>query len=413
MAVFGDSAANPPEVNYWTLMAGDHGASATTAAAAHQALADTLTTTMSMMEGNAASTAAGGWQGIGGVSMLANATEMTAVMSLAVAWLQEGSILAAQIVDAYTLALESMIPGEVCTTNRTTQAGLISTNIGQNTPAIIALELEYMGHFWTQNASMMATYQAVVSAALAALATPPPFNPAFADPAGPLAGVVQAGADAATGSLQSGFQSVTQTASSAVPATQAPASTATDGMSQAMGMPMQMVGMLGQLPQMAGQLPQMFGQVPQMLSQAVQLPMGMLGQLGNAGNLGAAGAPVDAASSATLSNAALSTGGAGLGGGGGIGGGGTGVVPSSFTRPASSFAAPNAPKLPTGFGGANAAPEPVAGSAPSGMGGGSGLYGAPAAMAREGGGSSSEKAPTRTMQLTARPAMDRGDRQRN
>ena len=138
-------------------------------------------------------------------------------MSLAVAWLQEGSILAAQIVDAYTLALESMIPGEVCTTNRTTQAGLIATNIGQNTPAIIALELEYMGHFWTQNASMMATYQAVVSAALAALATPPPINPAFADPAGPLAGVVQAGADAAAGSLQSGFQSVTQTASSAVP----------------------------------------------------------------------------------------------------------------------------------------------------------------------------------------------------
>jgi hypothetical protein len=183
-------------------------------------------------------------------------------------------------------------------------------------------------------------------------------------------------------------------------------------MSQAMSMPMQMVGMLGQLPQMAGQLPQMLGQAPQMLSQAVQLPMGMLGQLGSAGNLGAAGAPVDAVSSATLSNAALSTGGAGLGGGGGIGGGGTGVVSSSFTRPASSFAAPNAPKLPAGFGGANAAPEPVGGSAPSGMGSG-GLYGAPGAMGREGAGASSEKAPTRTMQLTARPAMDRGDRQRN
>ena len=39
MVAFGDSAANPPEVNYWTLMAGDHGASATAAAAAHQALA--------------------------------------------------------------------------------------------------------------------------------------------------------------------------------------------------------------------------------------------------------------------------------------------------------------------------------------------------------------------------------------
>jgi PPE-repeat protein len=413
MAAFGDSGANPPEVNYWTLMAGDHGASATAAAAAHQALADTLTTTMGMMEGNAASTAAGGWQGIGGVSMLANATEMTGVMSLAVAWLQEGSMLAAQIVDAYTLALESMIPGEVCTTNRVTQQGLIDTNIGQNTPAIIALELEYMGHFWTQNASMMATYQAVVSAALAALATPPPINPAVANPAGPLAGVVQAGSDAAAGSLQSGFQGVSQTAGTAAPATQAPAGAATDGMSQAMSMPMQMVGQLSQFGQMAGQLPQMLGQAPQMLSQAVQLPMGMLGQLGNTGGLGGAGAPVDAASTATLSQAAMSTGGAGIGGGGGgIGSGGSGVVPSSFTRPASSFTAPNAPKLPTGFGGVNAAPEPVAGSAPSGMGSG-GLYGAPAAMGREGAGSSTEKAPARTMQLTARPATDGGQRRRN
>src|SRR5205085_1839827 len=100
------------------------------------------------------------------------------------------------------------------------------------------------------------------------------------------------------------------------------------------------------------------------------------------------------------------------GSGGGIGGGGSGVVPSSFTRPASSFAAPNQPKLPGGFTGATAAPEPVAGSAQSGM-GGSGLYGAPAAMARDGERSSTERAPGRAMQLTARPVMDGGDRQRN
>src|ERR1700716_1732714 len=135
MAAFGDSAANPPEVNYWTLMAGDHGASATAAAAAHQTLADTLTSVMGLMQGNAASTAAAGWQGVGGVSMLANATEMSTVMSMAVAWLQEGSMLAIQIVDAYTLAAQTMIPGEVCTTNRVTQHGLIDSNvIGQNTP---------------------------------------------------------------------------------------------------------------------------------------------------------------------------------------------------------------------------------------------------------------------------------------
>src|SRR5258708_25299056 len=194
-----------------------------------------------------------------------------------------------------------MIPGEVCTPTRVPQSGLTATNIGQTTPAIIALELEYMGHFWTQNASMMATYQAVVSAALAALATPPPINPAVADPAAPLAGVVQAGADAAAGSLQAGFQGVSQTAGTAAPAAQAPATAATDGMSQAMSMPMQMVGQFGQ---MAGQLPQMLGQAPQLLSQAVQLPMRLLGPFANAGGLGGARAPGDAAR-ATLSQAPL------------------------------------------------------------------------------------------------------------
>jgi hypothetical protein len=241
----------------------------------------------------------------------------------------------------------------------------------------------------------MATYQAVVSAALGALATPPPINPAFANPAGPLAGVVQAGGDAVAGSLQAGFQGVSQTAGTAAPAAQAPAAAATDGMSQAMSMPMQMIGQFGQ---MAGQLPQMLGQAPQLLSQAVQLPMGLLGPLANAGGLGNAGAPVDAAS-ATLSQTAMPTGGGAAFGG--VGSGGSGVVPSSFTRPASSFSTPNQPKLPGGFTGATAAPEPIAGSAQSGM-GGSGLYGAPAAMAREGDRSSTEKAPTRTMQVTAR-----------
>ena len=41
-----------------------------------------------------------------------------------------------------------MIQVPVCTTNRTTQAGLVATNIiGQNTPAIIGLDTEYFGHF--------------------------------------------------------------------------------------------------------------------------------------------------------------------------------------------------------------------------------------------------------------------------
>jgi hypothetical protein len=116
---------------------------------------------------------------------------------------------------------------------------------------------------------------------------------------------------------------------------------------------------------------------------------------------------------AGLSQASLTSSTAGLGGGGG--GGGVGMpggapVASTFTRPASSFNAPAAPKLPGGWNGATAAPEPVP-AAPSSMGGG-GLYGAPAAMGRDQ-GASSEKAPARQMQLTGHPAANRGDRHQN
>ncbi|MDA2893404.1 PPE family protein [Mycolicibacterium sp. BiH015] len=410
MAVYGDAAANPPEVNYWTLMAGDHGASATASAVAQQTLADVLASQIAVLEGTAMSTAASGWQGLGSTGMVAHASGLSAVMGLAVAWLQEGSLTAMQIVDAYTLAMESMIPGPVCTENRTTQAGLIATNwFNQNFPGIVGLEVQYMEHFWVQNASLMSTYQSVVTAALGVLSTPPPFAPNLANPTAPLAGVVQAGAGVAANSLQAGFQAVNQTASAAAPAAQAPASAATQGISQAMSMPMQMAGQMGQ---MFGQAPQMLGMVPQMLSQAVQLPMGMLGQLSSAGNLTGTGA--EAADADTLDSA---TGGAPVGAafssgaGGGIGGGGTGVVPSTYTRPASSFTTPNQPKLPGGFGGA-IAPEPVPATA-SGM-GGSGLYGAPPmAGQQQGAGTNHERGQGRTMQLAARPDFDGGSRHRN
>ncbi|MDG4667960.1 PPE domain-containing protein [Mycobacterium sp. 236(2023)] len=408
MPTYGDAAANPPEVNYWTLMAGDHGASAAASAVAQQTLADVLASQIAVLEGGAASTAAGGWQGLGSTGMVAHASGLSGVMGMAVAWLQQGSITAMQIVDAYTLAMDSMIPGPVCTENRVTQSGLIATNwFNQNIGPIIGLEVQYTEHFWVQNASLTSTYQSVVTAALGVLSTPPPFAPNLANPAGPLAGVVQAGAGVAANSLQSGFQAVSQTASTAAPAAQAPAAMASQGLSSMMGMPMQMAGQMGQI---FGQAPQMLGQVPQMLSQAVQLPMGLLGQLSSAGNL--TGAEGDAVDSDLMS----STGGAPVGAaftsgaGGGIGGGGSGVVPSTYTRPASSFNTPNQPRLPGGFGAA-AAPEPLPVNA-TGM-GGNGLYGAPPMAGRDAAGSSSERAPGRTMQLAARPEFDGGSRNRN
>ncbi|BBZ15023.1 PPE domain-containing protein [Mycobacterium branderi] len=414
MTLYGDSAANPPEVNYYTLTAGDHAVSAAAAAAGHQALADMLTSEMAMMGVNAASTAAGGWQGIGGAAMVMSAAQFVEVMGLAVAWLQEASMTAGEIVEAYQAAFEGMVPGPVSDTNRATQFALVQTNfIGQNTPAIVALDGDYYGHHWPTNASWMASFEAVVSAALPVLATPAPFLPTASNPAAPAAGVGAAAAQAgASAGMQASTQAMTQSATAVGPASEAagtPASSATE-MTSFLG---QGMSMIGELPQAAGQIPQTLGQLPQLAGSLPQMASGLLGPLQTMGaGLGAQNVAEPAA--ALSSEAALASAGAGTGAGAGGGGAGFGgaSLASTFTRPVSSFSTPAQPKLPGGWTGGPTAPEPVAaGAQPSGMGGG-GLYGAPAAMGREG-GASSEKPPTRTMQITARPAVDRGDRQRN
>jgi hypothetical protein len=163
---------------------------------------------------------------------------------------------------------------------------------------------------------------------------------------------------------------------------------------------------------MAGQAPQMLNQLPQMLGQMPQMATGLLGPLTSTfSSLGNGTLAADPAA-ATLSQTAVSAGGGG-GGGGGIGAPGAGVV-SSFTRPSSSFNAPNPPKLPTGWSAPSEPPAAVGSSAQPMAGGMGGLYGAPgaAAMGRDG-GASAEKGPARTVQLTGRPAPNRGDNREN
>ena len=176
-----------------------------------------------------------------------------------------------------------------------------------------------------------------------------------------------------------------------------------------------MGSMLGTVGSMAGQvgsaaqpLMTVAGAFPQLASQVPSLFSSMLGPLSSGSGLGAA----DAAGLGSVSAAPALAG--ALAGGGGAGGGGllsAGGMASTFVRPASSFAEPAAPKLPGGWQGGGGAAEPVA-AQPSGVGGG-GLYGAPAAMGRDGGSSTLEKAPPKTMQVTARSAANRGEHQRN
>ena len=417
--IFGDWAGTPPEAHYYALVAGDHAASATLAATAHQVLADAMTTEGAVMAANTSSTAAEGFIGVGGTAMMLSAAQLHAAMELVSAWMQAASVAAGTIVEAYHTAEVTMVPGLVCDTNRTTQAGLVASNvIGQHTPAIIALDTEYFGEHWPHNAAVMAAYQTAVVGVLETLAVPPPLAPLTGNPAGPLAGVAQAAAQGGTNAaMHAGLQSMNETAGAVQPTEQA-AAAPTAGASQAMSSMAPMLGQFGQIASMAGQLPQMAGQLPQMLGQLPQMATGLLGPLtsgmSSMGGAGAAG--TEPVTSAALSQASLTPGGGlgaagGGGGGGGFGAGGPGVV-SSFTRPTSSFNAPNQPKLPAGWTAVNEPPAAMAAAAQPAAGGTGGLYGAPAAMAGRDGGAAEDKAPARTMQLTGQPAANRGsDRQ--
>jgi len=406
---FVDAAAFTPEINYQLMSSGDLGASLMAAGAAHQSLADMLIAEMIQMGFNTSSTAAVSWQGPGGQMMQMSAGEFITILEAASIWIQTASQQALEVVAAHQAAVQAMIPAEVAITNRVTQGGLVGTNFfGQNTPAINALDAQYAG-FWINNAGQRSVYGSVVSMALGLLSTPAPLAPMAPNPAGPAVGVAEAAAQAGA---QSGVQAAGQTMTTAA---DAPVAGGAAAGTPAQSVMSSMIGSVGSLAGQAGSVFQPAMQVanafPQLASQGPSLLSSMLGPL--SGAMSGSGL-TDAAAGLGPSAAGPALAGAGaLAGGGGAGGGGllsASAMGSTFVRPASSFSAPTAPTLPGGWQETAAAVEPAA-AQPSAVGGG-GLYGAPAALGREG-SASTEKAPPKTMQVTARSAADRGERQRN
>ena len=398
MSEFGDAAVVDPATNHILMRSGDQGASLLDAAAAHESIADMLLAEMAAMGLNTASTQMVAWQGPGGVMMVMSAGQFIAICEAASAWARISMTQATEVAAAHATALQSMIPAEVATANRVTQHGLVMTNaFGIHSPEIFYLDGQY-GEFWVQNATARSSYGSVVSAALAALAEPAPFSPDAADPAAPAAGVAQAAAqDSAQGSLQASAKTMTQAADAPLKdAASGPGATMSSMVGQLGGIAGQVGSSFGQITQVGGQLPSLLGQAPQMFS-------GMLGPLSSS-VMGANGST--AAALAPEAAGAITPSLGGLGSGAGVLNG-PAAVSSSFVRPASSFSAPTEPTLPGGWQGGAAA---EAGSArPAGLGGG-GLYGAPAALARDAQGSQQAERPGRTMQIAARPS--RGEPQR-
>ena len=258
MGAWGDAAALPPELNYTLHSMGDLGESLTQAAAGHEMLADMLIAEMTAMGLNTSTTAMVAWQGPGGVMMQMSAQEFIEVCALASMWARMSGTQAAEVVAAHSQALQNMVPAEVSLANRTSYAALAGSNLlGQNTPAMIALDAQYYGVFWTNNAIQRSAYGGVATSALGAISEPAPFSPTAADPAGAAAAVAQdAGSSAGEGAFQASASSMGDVA---------------DGGGSAAG---SMGSMGGQFSSLFGsaveplasagqQLPSMFSQAPQ------------------------------------------------------------------------------------------------------------------------------------------------------
>jgi PPE-repeat protein len=280
------------------------------------------------------------WAGLAGAANVARGTalNMGGLQPLATHCAKH-VLLAQAAVDAYTMARPSVIPSLACNANRDLWTLLNGTNwFGQNTPGIVASDIEYFGHFWTNNSSVGTLY-ATTLAAVAAAASDPSL-------------LVSSAASPMTTGLGSAASLVSQTAQTAgTDAAQAPAEGAqlvgSTGSSTS-GASSQMTSMLTSAPQTLMGAVQPLTQAPMQAAQSGLGPLQSLTGMFMGANsplaaetagLGALGAPLGAGGAAA--------GGMGAGGGG-IGGLGSSAASlTSFTQPASTFE-PETGGRPTG-----------------------------------------------------------------
>ena len=199
-----DFAALPPEVNSGLMYAGPGSGPMLTAAAAWDNLAADLYMTASSY-GLVISDLINGWLGPSSVAMAAAAAPY-ALWLVTTADQAEGTAAQAKAAAAaYEAAFAMTVPPPAIAANRALLMALVATNFfGQNTPAIMATEAEYV-EMWAQDAAAMYGYQA---AALAASVLTPFTVPAqTTSPAG-LAGQAGAVAQALGTSAGTGAQVV-------------------------------------------------------------------------------------------------------------------------------------------------------------------------------------------------------------
>jgi PPE-repeat protein len=222
--------AIPPEINSARMYAGPGSGPMIAASAAWDALADDLYLTASAY-GSTVTDLTSSWLGPSSLSMAAAAATYVSWISATAGQAEQTAAQAKAAVAAYEAAFAMTVPPPVIAANRALLLALVATNFfGQNTPAIMATEADYV-EMWAQDAAAMYGY---AGAASAASALAPFAAPAQSTNSGGLTGLAAAATQVAGTTAGTGMQVVSQLSSAlSTPLTTAAMPSALQGLASA------------------------------------------------------------------------------------------------------------------------------------------------------------------------------------
>ncbi|RAU93924.1 hypothetical protein DQP58_15530 [Mycobacterium colombiense] len=158
-------AAIPPEITSSLIYSGAGAAPLMAAATAYANLAAEVSTTATQWESIISLLTSQQWTGGGSAAAAAAAQPIVTYLTETASTLEQASAQATASAAAFEAVFAAVVPPPVIATNRATQAALVASNVlGQNTPAIVALDTLY-AEYWAQDAAAMAAYQAASAAA--------------------------------------------------------------------------------------------------------------------------------------------------------------------------------------------------------------------------------------------------------
>src|ERR1700727_2959211 len=150
----------PPEVNSSLMYSGAGSGPLMAAASAWDELAADLEATAASYQSVLTQLTGTTWLGPSSARMAAATAPYVDWLSLTSGQAAQTSAQARFAAAAYEGAFASTVPPAVIAANRALLAALVATNfLGQNTPAIMATEAQYM-EMWAQDAAAMYTYAA-------------------------------------------------------------------------------------------------------------------------------------------------------------------------------------------------------------------------------------------------------------